>query len=47
MFKEEKIDLYEIENILKKNLKFSEEIYIMPESSYENSDLINDLTFAR
>ncbi len=46
MFKEEKIDLYEIENILKeRNLKFSEEeIYIMPESSYENSDLLNEYT---
>ena len=44
MFKEEKIDLHEIKKTLKeRNLVFSEEgIYIMPEGSSEDSDLLNE-----
>lgn len=46
MFQEKDISFDEIEKILKeRNLEFlEEEIYIMPEASEENSDILNEYT---
>ena len=46
MIQEEEISFDEIEEILKKrNLEFfKDEIYIMPEASEENSDILNEYT---
>ena len=46
MIQEEEISFDEIEKILKKrNLEFfKDEIYIMPEASEENSDILNEYT---